>query len=158
VDRVNSLIQEWIRARNGAQDYIDAMPEDGIGFKPTPEIYSFAEQWFHVAEAAYVFASVVSGLENPNAKSEGEESEKMNEAMQSKAALLKFVIGSYDFMIEAVRTLDDDSLDETVKFFKWELPRSVLLAKAMEHHAHHRGQTAIYLRLKGLKPPSERLF
>jgi uncharacterized damage-inducible protein DinB len=34
----------------------------------------------------------------------------------------------------------------------------VLLAKAMERHAHHRGQTAIYLRLKGVKPPSERLF
>jgi uncharacterized damage-inducible protein DinB len=158
VDRVNSLIQEWTRARIGAQEYIDAMPEDGIDFKPTPEIYSFAEHWFHVAEAGYVFASGVSGLDNPHAKSEGEKSAKMNEVTRSKASLLEFVMGSYDFMIEAVRTLDDARLDEPVKFIKWEYPRSMLLAKAMEHHAHHRGQTAIYLRLKGVKPPSERLF
>ncbi len=158
MDRINSLIQEWTRARTGAHEYIDAMPEDGIGFKPTPEIYSFAEHWFHVAEAAYVFASGVSGLDNPHLKSEGEETAKMNEVTRSKASLLEFVMGSYDFMIEAARTLDDDKLDEPVKFIKSEFPRSVLLAKAMEHHAHHRGQTAIYLRLKGIKPPSERLF
>ena len=158
MDRINSLVQEWTRAKTGAQEYIEAMPEDGIGFKPTPEIYSFAEHWFHVAEAAYVFASGVSGLNNPHARPEGEETEKMNEVTRSKASLLEFVMGSYDFMIEAVRTLDDAGLDEAVKFFKLEYPRSVLLAKAMEHHAHHRGQTAIYLRLKGIKPPSERLF
>lgn len=158
MERVNSLIQGWTRARAGAQEYIDAMPEDGVGFKPTPEIYSFAEHWFHVAEAAYVFASGDSGLDNPHAKSKGEETAKMNEVTRSKSSLLEFVMGSYDFMIEAVRTLDDVRLDEPVKFIKWEYPRSVLIAKAMEHHAHHRGQTAIYLSLKGIKPPSERLF
>jgi uncharacterized damage-inducible protein DinB len=158
MDRVNSLVQEWTRAKIGAQEYIEAMPEDGIGFKPTPEIYSFAEHWYHVAEAAYAFASSVSGLNNPHAKSEDQGSEKINEVTQSKAALMGFVLGSYDFMIDAVRNLDNGKLDEAVKFFRSEFPRSVLLAKAMEHHAHHRGQTAIYLRLKGVKPPSERLF
>jgi uncharacterized damage-inducible protein DinB len=158
MDRVNSLVQEWTRAKIGAQEYIEAMPEDGISFKPTPEVYSFAEHWFHVAEAAYVFASSVSGLDNPYAKKEDQGSEKMNEVTRSKAVLMEFVLGSYDFMIEAVRNLGDDRLDEMVKIVRWELPRSVILAKAMEHHAHHRGQTAIYLRLNGIKPPSERLF
>jgi uncharacterized damage-inducible protein DinB len=27
-----------------------------------------------------------------------------------------------------------------------------------EHHAHHRGQTGVYLRLSGITPPSEHLF
>jgi len=30
--------------------------------------------------------------------------------------------------------------------------------KAFEHQTHHRGQTTIYIRLVGLKPPGERLF
>lgn len=38
------------------------------------------------------------------------------------------------------------------------MPRSLLLAKALEHHAHHEGQAAVYLRLAGITPPSQRLF
>jgi uncharacterized damage-inducible protein DinB len=38
------------------------------------------------------------------------------------------------------------------------MPRSLLLAKALEHHAHHRGQAAVYLRLVGVAPPNQRLF
>jgi hypothetical protein len=29
VDRVNLLVTEWMRAKLGVQEYIDAMPEDG---------------------------------------------------------------------------------------------------------------------------------
>jgi uncharacterized damage-inducible protein DinB len=32
------------------------------------------------------------------------------------------------------------------------------LMKAFEHQTHHRGQTTIYLRLAGVRPPGERLF
>jgi uncharacterized damage-inducible protein DinB len=32
------------------------------------------------------------------------------------------------------------------------------LSKGFEHQTHHRGQTTIYLRLKGVKPPQEKLF
>ena len=77
---------------------------------------------------------------------------------QSKAALLQFVSGGYDYLIETVKQLDSVRLEEKVKFFKMEVAAELLLAKALEHHAHHRGQTAIYLRLKGVTPPSERLF
>ena len=104
VDRVALLVSEWTRAKTGIQEYIDAMPEDGIRFKPTPEIRSFAEQMLHIAG------------------------------------------------------LSSAQVDETVEFFKMKMSRSVLLGKALEHHAHHRGQTTIYLRLKGVTPPSERLF
>ncbi|MDQ6769924.1 MAG: DinB family protein [Gemmatimonadota bacterium] len=48
--------------------------------------------------------------------------------------------------------------DEDVAFFRLQMPRSLILAKALEHHAHHRGQAAVYLRLTGITPPSQRLF
>ena len=38
------LLTEWQRAKEYTKEYLDAMPEDGVGFKPTPEIRSFAEQ------------------------------------------------------------------------------------------------------------------
>lgn len=158
MDRIGMLAAEWKRAKTGAQEYIDAMPDEAIGFRPTPEVFSFAVQWLHVASAMYVFASAVSGRENPYDRSKGGDPAERGDLQQSKAAMRQFVLDSYDFMIRAVEGLDVSKLDEPVKFFKMEMPRSLLLAKAMEHHAHHRGQTTVYLRLKGQTPPSERLF
>ena len=48
-------------------------------------------------------------------------------------------------------------LDETVDLFSMKMPRHLVLTKGLEHQAHHRGQTTIYLRLEGVSP-SERLF
>jgi uncharacterized damage-inducible protein DinB len=158
VDRVNLLVTEWMRAKLGVQEYIEAMPEDGITFKPTPEIRSFAEQYLHVAGTNYAFACGASGRDNPHDMMKGNDPEQMEELKQDKAALLEFVMGSYDFMIDSVKGLSDAVLDEEVEFFKMKMRRDVLLGKAMEHHAHHRGQTSIYLRLQGIAPPSERLF
>jgi uncharacterized damage-inducible protein DinB len=61
-------------------------------------------------------------------------------------------------MIEGVSGLTTAQLDEEIPFFRWNMSRRLVLAKAFEHHAHHRGQTAVYFRLQGIKPPSERLF
>ena len=61
-------------------------------------------------------------------------------------------------MIGDVRALDPAALDEELGFFRLRMPRSLLLAKALEHHAHHRGQVAVYLRLAGITQPSQRLF
>ncbi|MGA9993993.1 MAG: DinB family protein [Pyrinomonadaceae bacterium] len=158
MDRVNLLVTEWMRAKLGVQEYIDAMPEDGIAFKPTSEIRSFAENYLHVAGTNYAFASAASGRDNPYDMMKGKDPEQVEDLKQDKAALLEFVMGSYDFMLDAVKGLSDAALDEDVEFFKMRMRRHVLLAKAMEHHAHHRGQTAIYLRLKSITPPSERLF
>ena len=158
MDRVNLLVAEWTRAKLGVQEYIDAMPDDGVVFKPTPEIRSFAEHYLHVASTNYIFASVASGRDNPYDKKKGKDPEQAEDLKQNKAALLGFVMGSYDFMIDAAKGLSDAALDEDVEFFKMRMRRHVLLAKALEHHAHHRGQTAVYLRLRGVTPPSERLF
>lgn len=158
MDRINLLVAEWMRAKTGVQEYIVAMPEDGITFKPTPEIRSFAEHYLHVAGTNYVFASAASGRDNPYDMMKGKDPEQMEDLKQDKDGLLEFVMASYDFMIDAVKGLSDSDLDEDVEFFKMRMRRHLLLAKAMEHHAHHRGQTTIYLRLKGVTPPSERLF
>ena len=157
-DRAAILVAEWTRAKLGVQEYIEAMPEDGIGFKPTPAVRSFAEQMLHLAGGNYMFGAVASGQENPWDFTKGRDAEKVPEFKQSKAALLKFVLESYDFAITAVKGLKQSQLDEPVQLFSMKMPRHLVLTKGIEHQAHHRGQTTIYLRMKGITPPSERLF
>jgi uncharacterized damage-inducible protein DinB len=153
-DQITTLIQEWERAKLGAAEFIDAMPDDKLDFRPSPDIFSFAGQFLHIADANYLFACPVFGAENPFA---GQKSETIP-VLQTKSGLKEFTLASYDFVTNGLKALDPATIDEEVKFFKSTMSRRLILAKAIEHHAHHRGQTVIYFRIQGLKPPSERLF
>ena len=150
------LTADWTRARDYTREYLDAMPEDGIKYKPSPDIRSFAEQMLHLASANFGFATTAAGVANPYA---GKNLEKMPEYSASKAELTKIVIESYDFVLAAIPKIDPAKLAEPVKLFgRYDSTRAGALEKAFEHQTHHRGQATIYLRLKGVKPPNEKLF
>jgi len=69
------------------------------------------------------------------------------------------VLAGYDFAINAIKKLSDSQLNETVKIFgRFEMSRAAALNKGFEHQTHHRGQTTVYIRLAGAKPPQEKLF
>jgi uncharacterized damage-inducible protein DinB len=65
---------------------------------------------------------------------------------------------SYDWVISTLQAEKPEQLQETVKFANQDITRSGMFGKAFEHQSHHRGQTTVYLRLKGVTPPNERLF
>ncbi|GAB3315104.1 hypothetical protein GCM10027299_04040 [Larkinella ripae] len=151
---ISQMTTEWQRAKEYTKEYLDAMPEDGVNYKPTPEIRSFAEQMLHLANANYNFAAGATGKANPM---QGKKMETMEE-FKTKAALTKAVLDSYDFVLESIKGLSDAQLAENVKMGPRELSRETVFAKAFEHQTHHRGQTTIYIRMKGVKPPNEKLF
>lgn len=153
VDHVAMMVADWTRARDYTKEYLDAMPEDGYSFKAAPDIRSFAEQMLHLANANYAFAVAATGVANTNTVNL-----EKTESMKTKAACTKAVLDSYDFMINAVKGADVKKLGEAIKLFGQDTTRGGALAKAFEHQTHHRGQTTIYLRLKGVKPPAEKLF
>ena len=149
-------VSEWERARDYTKEYLDAMPEDGLGFKPDPKIRSFAEQMLHLASANFTFASAAAGTTSPYTPQALAQKEDLR---QSKAALTKVVIESYDFMMSSVKSMNLLKAGEELKLFdRFATTRSGAIAKAFEHQTHHRGQMTIYLRLKGVTPPAEKLF
>jgi uncharacterized damage-inducible protein DinB len=150
----SQLAAEWQRAKSYTKAYLDAMPEDGYNFKPTPEIRSFAEQMLHLSDDNYGFAAFASGKTNPIGDKSLEKTIPPN-----KEATTKAVMESYDFMITTLQNMGPDQINEKVKRRNGqEISRSNLFGKAFEHQTHHRGQTTIYLRLKGVTPPAEQLF
>ncbi len=154
-DPIAAMITDWTRAKEYTKEYLDAMPEDGTNFKPTPDIRSFAEQMLHLAGGNFGFVSTAAGIANPYDK---KNLEQMSE-FKTKAALTKVVMESYDFAINAIKGMDPKKANEPIKLFgRFDSTRGGAFAKAFEHQTHHRGQTTIYLRLKGVKPPQEKLF
>jgi uncharacterized damage-inducible protein DinB len=151
--RIEGLVREWTRARDYTKEYLDAMPDDGYAFRPTPEIRSFAEQMLHLTAANFNFAARVFGATNPY---QGKNLEKLDE-LKSKAACTKIVLESYDFVLNGLKNTTEAKLDEKVAFIGYNRTKVHILGLAFEHGTHHRGQTTIYLRLKGVTPPAEKL-
>jgi len=154
----SQMAAEWQRAKLYTKSYLDAMPEDGYGFKPTPEIRSFAQQMLHIADANYVFATVASGKPNPIGETFATHDRNEKTVSPTKEAVTKAVMDSYDWVISSLQNMTPGQMQETTKFSKYDITRSGLFGKAFEHQTHQRGQTTIYLRLKGVTPPREVLF
>ena len=147
------MVKEWQRAKEYTKEYLDAMPADGFGFKPTPEIRSYAQQMLHLADVNFYFAASASGVASPMGKESAEK-----KVTPTKEAVTKAVMDSYDFVISSLKGMSAAQLEETATAEGMSMKKSALFAKAFEHQTHHRGQCTIYLRLKGVKPPEEKLF
>lgn len=146
------MIADWERAKIYTKAYLDVMPEDGYAYKPNPEIRSFSQQMGHLADANFAFAAAATGKASPSTAS----IEKM--ADQSKAAVTKATLESYDFVINSLKATSDADLSKAGKVFGKDITSGSAFEKAFEHQTHHRGQTTVYIRMKGVKPPQEMLF
>ena len=147
------ILKDWQRAKAYTQEYLDAMPADKYSFKAQDSIRNFAQQMLHLAQANVNLITNATGQQKLwNRRLETAVS------AQSKDSVVYFVNASYDFVLEGIKNLDVTKLDEKVKAGTLEETRLAWLLKAFEHQTHHRGQTTIYIRLVGIKPPNERLF
>jgi len=148
------LVKEWQRAKVYTLEYLDAMPKDKYGFKAQDSIRSFAQQMLHLAQDIAIMVSLGTGKERIW---QGQILEQRASA-QAADSVKYFVIAGYDYGISAIQSIDASRFEEKVRQRNVEETRFAWLLKAFEHQTHHRGQTTIYIRLLGLKPPSEKLF
>ena len=151
---IDDMLKEWDRAKTYTKEYLEAMPEAGYALKPTPEMRSFAEQMLHLTDANYAFASAATGEKSPVGMGESEKSTD-----KSKENVTKLVLAGYDFVIGGIKKMTPAQLNETVKVFgRFDMTKGMALNKCFEHQTHHRGQSTVYIRLAGAKPPQEKLF
>ena len=149
-DRIGGLIAEWMRAKNWTKEYLDKMPEEGYSLKPVPEVRSFAEQMHHLATANFFYVTMVTGAKAPY-----ERAALAPEKFKTKAEVTRLVLESYDFAISSLKAMEAAKLDERINMRGTNIPRAAVLTMGFEHQTHHRGQTTIYLRMKGVTPPPE---
>lgn len=149
------MVKEWQRAKNYTVDYLNTMPPDKYSFKAVDSIRSFAQQMLHLAAGNLFLMSAATDQQPPAfLQSDIEHSA----GAQAKDSVMYYVTASYDYCINAVKTLDMAKWGETKELFGFKETRYALMIKTFEHQTHHRGQTTIYIRLQGIRPPQERLF
>ena len=122
------------------------MPPEKYGFRPHPDSMTFGELMSHIATTNYQFCA---GLKDSNPPS--------MPSPTSKADIVKFLGASFEYCSAAIPNLTENSLNQIHKSPDGRLlGREILLAMYV-HVAHHRGQAEIYLRDKGIRPPSYRI-
>jgi uncharacterized damage-inducible protein DinB len=146
--------RDWERAKSYTLEYLNTMPADKYSFKAVDSIRSFAQQMLHLAFDNVNLITVATGEKT---QFPGRNLENSPTA-QTKDSVVSYVTRSYDFAIASVKKLDPNKYGEITGFGRLQVSRFAWLLKAFEHQTHHRGQTTIYIRLLGIRPPNERLF
>jgi uncharacterized damage-inducible protein DinB len=125
-----------------------SMPGDQYSFQPHPESMTFGELMLHIAGTNYAFCAGLKDSAPPDTPPP---------AATDKDAVFKLLTGAFDYCSGVIPNLTDQQLSQAHDSPDGRLPgREILLARYV-HVAHHRGQGEIYLRDKGIRPPSYRI-
>ncbi|HXX43793.1 MAG TPA: DinB family protein [Candidatus Acidoferrales bacterium] len=140
----DAIRQTYNMVKNNLLKAADKMPDDGYDFKPTPEQRSFGGWIAHVADAQTAGCSRVLGT--PKTPSAGSKA--------TKADLVAALKDSFDTCDAAYNGLTDMNSNDTVQSYRGPTTRLASLAGNLAHDNECYGAIAVYLRLKGIVPPS----
>jgi hypothetical protein len=135
------------RYRENLVEAAEQMPADKYGFRPAPQLRSFAGLLVRVVQSNSDFCAVAGGVDAPKSK-------KLNET-DSKEELIKAIKTSFDFCETAFAKVHDWQLREVVYFTREMVSeRANALFAVLEDWASQYKAAAVYLRLNGLEPPT----
>jgi uncharacterized damage-inducible protein DinB len=135
-------------------DLENAIPDKKMTWRPNKEVRSISEVYSHIAYANYLLAKFagVALPEGINTSSQ-EDGTKWEKASTDKKVIREQLVKSFDFVKDAVGTISDARLENTVDFFGQKMTvRGVLLA-LLSHMHEHLGQSIAYARMVGVVPP-----
>ena len=147
---LDEFSQDWRISKQFTLDVASKMPEADYAFKPTPAEMSFGDLMTHIAFSSVYRFYQLSGTKPPfplTSQPRG----------PSKDETLKMLADSFDYVLRVLPTLTPEQLAKTFKV-DWkgrpEASGRAMILNMFVHVAHHRGQAEVYLRLKGIEPPS----
>jgi uncharacterized damage-inducible protein DinB len=143
---IAELKQNYGFIKNNHLRMAEKMPEEHYGFKPAAEIRSFGEALAHVADMQVRSCTLVSG----------EQKTVDAAAKKTRAELIAALKASFAICDAVLDGLTDAGASEMVRLGQSTRTRSKLgLLIGMVSHANEEyGYMAVYLRLKGIVPPS----
>lgn len=126
------------------------MPEADYGFKPGPaaELRTYGQLFAHVANSQFGSCAAALGQPNPN------QGHNLEAELKTKAEFQKALADSFALCDKAFAALTEQNANELVKQGQGEIARAALLANVVSHSNEMYGTGAVYMRAKGLVPPS----
>jgi uncharacterized damage-inducible protein DinB len=123
----------------------EQVPEDKYAFQPTKEVRTLGALFAHIADANFMFCSMVGGT--PGTAS-------AEKTAKTKAEIVTALKASYDACGAAYGKLTDADLAKPLKIFGRDSNYAGALTFNTSHNWEHYGNIVTYMRLNGMVPPS----
>jgi uncharacterized damage-inducible protein DinB len=137
-------------ARTAGKNLIAAaeeFPADKFGYKPTAAQMSFGDIVVHLTQGNDYLCGSIGGMKAPTRTKIA--------ATDSKDALIARLRETFAFCDQALASVSDANLAEQLPFFGGrKMSRAAVMTLTTGDWADHYSQSAIYLRLNGLLPPT----
>ena len=127
-----------------AQKFDDA----NYGYTPSPDIRGFGAQLAHVANSQFNACAAAKGEANPH------QGTNLEKTKTTRADIIQALADSFAFCDAAFANLTDQSALELVRQGMNEVARGSVLTNVIVHGNEEYGILTVYLRTKGMVPPS----
>ena len=142
---IEVLTDHWRKSKDLSLKVAETMPAENYDYKPFPQAGSFGGELQHLAQAEGFYLGQLGKGRAPAAP----------QGDTGKAATIKYIGDNFDWAIGVVGQLT--AADLTKAFSAGRGPAMTgldVLYQAMIHTAHTRGYVEMYLRNKGITPPT----
>jgi uncharacterized damage-inducible protein DinB len=145
---LESIMARANQAKTFTMLVADAMPAGSYDYKPMPEMRSFGELMVHIGQAQVFYVGRFSKTAVPD--------EMKAPKVAEKEAAKKYLAATFDYCDAGLATLTPADLDKMYPGRPNTPPTSGwdLLMNSFIHTSHHRGYADVYLRMKGITPPT----
>lgn len=137
-------MQAYTNTKNNLTKLAEELPEDAYGYKPVDSVRTLAGLIGHVADSQQGSCSAANGAAKPGGASK----------LTAKAELVSALKASFEECDKAFAGLTDANLTDPIKTRRGERSRLMTLLGVVIHSNEEYGYMAVYLRMKGIVPPS----
>jgi uncharacterized damage-inducible protein DinB len=150
VGLATSLQRGYGGIKNNLTAAADKLSDADYEFKPSSmaEVRGYGKLFAHVAQAQYGQCAAVKGVPNPN------QGKQLEQELKTKADIVKALADSFAFCDDAFSTTTDENAVQFIRQGNNEVTRAAALYGLIVHGNEMYGTAAVYLRAKGVVPPS----
>ena len=149
----DTLVKHWKTTEDFTVAVAKMMPADSYGFKPVPVELSFGQLMVQIAGANLNACTLAGGMTGPAVPAKLAAALKDENIGVDKDTAVQFLTDTFEFCNKAVASMTPEKLDAVVGTTR-KMTGYEWLWSYFTHTAHHRGQAEVYLRVKGITPPT----
>lgn len=138
------LKQSYTSIKNNLMKMAEKMPDENYSFKATPDVRTFGALVGHVADSQARTCSSIGG----------EPKQLGASAKTSKAELVAALKQSFDICDPVFDGMKDEAASTMITGPRGKRTKLGMLAQLIMHSNEEYGYMSVYMRLKGVTPPS----
>jgi hypothetical protein len=139
---VKEAQQTYTGVKNNLLKAADKMPDDAYSFKPTDGQQTFAQRMMHIANQIRTCGNIAG------------QQKTIDNTKTDKASVVAALKDSFDMCDAAWATMNDKTAIETIAGRGGQRTKLGTLIGNTNHDSEMYGYISVYMRLKGVTPPS----